>query len=356
MPGRFINCIKTAAIKDDIMYCACGKANVLYEVDLHKWECKKLIDLAWEEVRCIDVYIAGDEVICVPYTGVRVAVYNIVTEEVLYYELENELKTEKDSVLIKEWIYFINRDLPGDLYAFSVKHKMFEKDILWRAKLQKNDIKGKIYSKCFLKDDVVCTANENKIILYNPVLRQLVIKEIYDEDVGIRSVIINDDLFYFVSGEKVFAFKESENELIEFKSENNRVYQTLIKMGNYVLINSEHGIDCLDERNSMSNLVLHDEIQKGAPFVSALKYKNDWILLPWDGTDFILISCDLKKIERHKIKYSMKDIIEKQRSFIEKDFTLNDLIESITASEYIKCNSRQKNEKGHLIYQGIKCI
>lgn len=326
-----VHWIKTAALRDNYLYCVYGKYNILFRIDITCWTYQKIAILEWDYQggMATDVYAADGKIICVSMSGVKIAIFNPEFEKIEYYSVEAEPTELVESMMCDNKIWFFPRNLPGKLYYYSLEQKRFFEDNIWERVINQIGLRGRISRKCFVENGEIYIVHMGRVVKYNP--STCIMKEIAIPIKRNYADIVKMDKIYYVlieeSKREVFSWNTENGQISEHKGIGAHDYIKLTKVGEAIFLDAGKEIDILTNGVFRKWEFSGDAKVKGSHFINAVKYIDNWLLLPWGTHSFIKCSSDYIIESMHEIEISLKDVWRNTIPFLEPEILLTDFID-----------------------------
>lgn len=357
MIDRSIHWIKSAAIKDDYLYCVNRKYSILFRINLCSWEPEKIAVLEWDKKDTVtDVYEIDGQIVCIPLNGIQVAVYDPKSGRIKYDKLESDILEVIDIVISDHKIWFVPRCLPGKLYYYSLKEARFMEEYRWEEAAGQVGLSGRIKRKSYIEHNQMYLINGKKIAKYD--FESHCMTEIDNPlNKSCADIVRAGDTYYCITEDdngKVFYWNVKGGQVFWQESAENNRYVKLTKAGKVIFLDAVNKIDLLADGEIKKWEDSDTDGLEGANYISVVKYSDKWILLPWGSTAFIECSSDFTGIKKYEVKVPAEDILEREKFFSEAEVSLDEYTAHITRKEKkAYCNHEEKSN-GQVIYDGFK--
>lgn len=333
MDDKWIHWIKTAALKDNYLYCVYGRYNILFRIDITSWKYEKIAILEWsyQGKMATDVYTIGGKIICVSMSGVKIAVYDPKTEKIEYDSIETESIELVESMVCNDKIWFFPRNLSERLYYYSLEQKRFFEDDIWKKAIDRIGLWGRINRKCFVENGEIYIVHMGRVVNYNS--STCYMKEIVLPIKGnCVDIVKMDETYYFLTEEskrEVFCWNTENGQISGYEGVGKGAYIKLTKVGEAIFLDTGKEIDILINGDIRRWEFSGDVEIKGSSFINAVKYVDKWLLLPWGNTFFVECLPNGTIEGQHKIEVSPKDIWRNKTFLLEPELSLDDFIAAV---------------------------
>lgn len=357
MISRSVQWVKSAIIKEDHLYCVYKRYSVLLRIHLDSWKYERVASLKWNEKNLVtDLYEVDGQIVCVPLKGRQAAVYDPESDEIRYDVIQNDRQEWIDTILYKEKIWLVPRNLPGKLYYYSLEEKRFLEAPGWELGARRLKLNGRIERKCFIENHQIHLVSGGKAAKYDLADQHMTEIRIPLEEKITDLVRMDDSYYCIVETEKrtVIQWKIGEKQCRYLEGGKDSRYVKLVKTGRTILLDAAGDMDILADGRIRRWQIQNPGNRDGANVLHAVRYGDRWILLPWSYKAFIVCSLDLQTIEKHEVRLSVEEILAEETSFPEAEMTLKDYLACIIHRDGFLHGSRGKNGNGKVIYEHVR--
>lgn len=331
---RAIRWIDTAIVRDGYLYCMPGQGRMICKIALESFTIEKMIEVSKHNSRFWKLFAYDDEFFCISKAGSSMLRWNETTGEVSELKFTGKMTECAEIIDYKNNIWMFPRELPEDLYYYSIKEKKYYKSENWRKFIRKNGIAGRVKG-WHQKDNTVFLLvwGEKRILKFDMDTEQLT-NFALPVDGYVRDLVVQEKKFYFLLDNDmvIHCWNPQTESVFDIEEPIQASCYKMINAGDTIIIYTGNN-NCVEllcnGKISKTDIVIEKEKPSSA-FLQAIRYKSSWIVMPWGYDAFITFGEDFTSYRIDRVLVPMKNFIDTEAILYEGKISLQEWLQYLT--------------------------